>query len=332
VAPERSRIIFAEGEEERVLRAAQILVDEKLARPVLIGRRGVIEKRIKKYGLRLKRDEHFINVDPEGDPRYREYWEDYRRLMSRHGVTAQYAKLELRRRTTLIASMLLRKGEGDGMICGTISGTARHLRYIERVLGRQPGASVFATMSALVLPGRQLFIVDTHVNLDPTAEQLAEITLLAADGVRRFGIEPKVALISHSNFGSSDAPSAVKMRQVLDLVRARAPELAIDGEMHGDSALDETIRKAALPETTLHGEANLLVLPNLDAANISYNLLKTAAGQNVAIGPILLGCAAPVNVLTPSVTVRRIVNMAALTVVHANVGRGTEEPFVLPSP
>ncbi len=321
VAPERSRIIFAEGEEERVLRAAQILIDEKLARPILIGRRAVIEKRIKDYGLRLKRDEHYVHVDPEHDARYREYWEEYRRLMGRHGVTAQYAKLELRRRTTLIAAMLLRKGEGDGMICGTISGTARHLRYIDRILGRQPGASVFATMSALVLPGRQLFIVDTHVNLDPTAEQLAEITLLAAEGVRRFGIEPKVALISHSNFGSSDAPSALKMRRVLDLVRERAPELAIDGEMHGDSALDEAIRKTALPETTLQGSANLLVLPNLDAANISYNLLKTAAGHNVAIGPILLGCAAPVNVLTPSVTVRRIVNMAALTVVHANVGK-----------
>jgi len=332
VAPENARIIFAEGEEERVLRAAQILIDERLARPILIGRRAVIEKRIKDYGLRLKRDEHYIHVDPENDARYREYWEDYRRLMGRHGVTAQYAKLELRRRTTLIASMLLRKGEGDGMICGTISGTARHLRYIERVLGRQPGASVYATMSALVLPGRQLFIVDTHVNLDPTAEQLAEITLLAAEGVRRFGIEPKVALISHSNFGSSDAPSALKMRHVLDLVRARAPDLEIDGEMHGDSALDESIRKAALPETTLLGSANLLVLPNLDAANISYNLLKTAAGNNVAIGPILLGCAAPVNVLTPSVTVRRIVNMAALTVVHANSARGREEPFVLPSP
>jgi malate dehydrogenase (oxaloacetate-decarboxylating)(NADP+) len=332
VAPENARIIFAEGEEERVLRAAQILIDERLARPILIGRRAVIEKRIKDYGLRLKRDEHYVHVDPENDARYREYWEDYRRLMGRHGVTAQYAKLELRRRTTLIASMLLRKGEGDGMICGTISGTARHLRYIERVLGRQPGASVYATMSALVLPGRQLFIVDTHVNLDPTAEQLAEITLLAAEGVRRFGIEPKVALISHSNFGSSDAPSALKMRHVLDLVRARAPDLAIDGEMHGDSALDESIRKAALPETTLLGSANLLVLPNLDAANISYNLLKTAAGNNVAIGPILLGCAAPVNVLTPSVTVRRIVNMAALTVVHANTARGREEPFVLPSP
>ena len=325
VPPERSRIIFAEGEEERVLRAAQILVDEKLARPVLIGRRGVIDMRIKKYGLRLKRDEHFVNIDPENDPRYREYWEDYRRLMGRQGVTAQYAKLEMRRRSTLIASMLLKKGEGDGMICGTSSSVQRHLRYVDRVLGRASGTSVYATMSALVLPGRQIFIVDTHVNLDPTAEQLAEITVMAAEGVRRFGIEPKVALISHSNFGSSDAPSAQKMRSVLDLVRARAPQLEIDGEMHGDSALDEATRKAALPETTLTGSANLLVLPNLDAANISYNLLKTAAGQNVAIGPILLGCAAPVNILTPYVTVRRIVNMAALTVVQTLKASATAE-------
>jgi malate dehydrogenase (oxaloacetate-decarboxylating)(NADP+) len=316
-----ARIIFAEGEEERVLRAAQILVDEKIGQPILIGRRAVIDKRIQKYGLRLKRDEHFTNVDPEYDPRYREYWEDYRRVMGRQGVTAQYAKLEMRRRTTLIAAMLLKKGEGDGLICGTISSSGRHLKYVDRVLGKKPGTTVYGAMSALVLPGRQLFIVDTHVNLDPTAEQLAEITVLAAEEVRNFGIVPKIALISHSNFGTSNAPSAVKMRRVLELVRAAAPELDIDGEMHGDSALDETIRKTALPETALKGSANLLVLPNLDAANISYNLLKTAAGQNVAIGPILLGCAAPVTILTPSVTVRRIVNMAALTVVHANAAK-----------
>jgi malate dehydrogenase (oxaloacetate-decarboxylating)(NADP+) len=317
VPPQRSRIIFAEGEEERVLRAAQILVDEKLVRPVLVGRPAVIDKRISQYGLRLKRDEHFTTVDPEHDSRYREYWEEYRRLMGRRGVTTQYAKLELRRRTTLIAAMLLKKGEGDGMICGTISATARHLRYIERVIGRQPGASVFAAMNALVLPGRQIFLADTHVNLDPTAEQIAEITLMAAEGVRRFGITPKVALVSHSNFGSSDAPSALKMRKALELIRGLAPDLEIDGEMHGDCALDEAVRQTALPETTLHGSANLLVLPTLDAANIAYNLLKTAAGNNVAIGPMLLGCAAPVNILTPSATVRRIVNMAAMTVVQA---------------
>jgi len=321
VSPERSRIIFAEGEDERVLRAAQIMVDEKLARPVLVGRPGVIEERLRRYGLRLKLGEHLTVVNTEHDPRYREYWEDYHQIMGRRGVTAQYARLEMRRRTTLIAAMLLKKGEGDGMICGMISTTARHLQYIDRVLGKKPGSSVYAAMNALILPGRQLFLVDTHVNLDPSAEQLAEITLMAAEEVRRFGIEPKVALLSHSNFGSSEAPSAQKMRQTLALLRELAPELEVDGEMHGDCALSETHRKAILPETTLHGDANLLVLPNLDAANIAYNLLKTAAGGNVAIGPMLLGCKAPVHILTPSATVRRIVNMTALTVVDANLSR-----------
>jgi malate dehydrogenase (oxaloacetate-decarboxylating)(NADP+) len=263
-------------------------------------------------------------VNPEHDERYREYWQEYRRIMARRGITAQYAKLEMRRRTTLIASMLLRMGEGDGMICGTISTTVRHLRYIDDVIGRAPDVSVYAAMNALLLPNRQIFLVDTHVNLDPTAEQLAEITLMAAKAVRRFGIEPKAALLSHSNFGTSEAPSAQKMRRVRELLEARAPDFEFDGEMHGDSALNETLRKAALPESTLTGSANLLVLPNLDSANIAYNLLKTAAGNNVAIGPILLGCAAPVNILTASATVRRIVNMTALTVASANAVR--EEP------
>ena len=321
VPPERSRIIFAEGEEERVLRAAQIVVDEGIARPVLIGRPAIIENRLQRYGLRLKANKDFTIVNPEFDERYREYWEDYRRLMSRKGITAQYAKLEMRRRTTLIASMLLRKGEGDGMICGTISTTVRHLRYIDDVIGRAPGATVYAAMNALILPNRQIFLVDTHVNLDPTAEQIAEITFMAADAVRRFGIEPKAALISHSNFGSSDAPSAQKMRRARDLICAQSPDFEVDGEMHGDSALNETLRRNALPETTLTGSANLLVLPNLDAANIAYNLLKTAAGNNVAIGPMLLGCAKPVNILTSSATVRRIVNMTAMTVATANTAK-----------
>jgi malate dehydrogenase (oxaloacetate-decarboxylating)(NADP+) len=321
VPPERARIAFAEGEQERVLRAAQILVDEKLARPILIGRPAVIEKRLQRYGLRIKRDVDFTIVNTENDERYRDYSEQYRKLMGRRGVTEQYAKLEMRRRTTLIAAMLLKNGEADGMICGTISFASRHLQYIERVIGRRPGASVFAAMNALLLPNRQIFIVDTHVNYDPTAEQLADITILAAEGVRRFGIEPKVALLSHSNFGNGDSVSSLKMRRVLELVRARAPELEIDGEMQGDSALDEVARRTALPETTLTGSANLLVLPNLDSANIAYNLLKTASGNNVAIGPMLLGCAASVNVLTPAATVRRIVNVAAITVVDANTKR-----------
>jgi malate dehydrogenase (oxaloacetate-decarboxylating)(NADP+) len=317
-APERSRIIFAEGEDERVLRAVQILIDEKLAHPVLVGRPRVLETRIKRFGLRLQMGEHFTIVNPEQDERHREFWMEYHRLMMRDGVTAQYAKLEMRRRTTLIASMLLRKGAGDGMICGTISTTARHLEYIDRVIGKHPGASVYAAMNALILPNRQVFIVDTHVNVNPSAEQLAEITQNAAKVVQRFGLEPKIALLSHSNFGTHDDASAAKMRATLALLRERAPSLEVDGEMHGDCALDETIRRKILPDSTLNGPANLLVMPNLDAANIAYNLLKTAAGNNVAVGPILLGCAAPVHILTPSATVRRIVNMTVLTVTEAS--------------
>jgi malate dehydrogenase (oxaloacetate-decarboxylating)(NADP+) len=316
--PDKKRIVFAEGEEERVLRAVQIVVDEKLAVPILVGRPGVIEKRIRRYGLRLKAGVHFSIVNPEFDERFRDYWQDYHRTMARRGVTAQYAKLEMRRRPTLIASMLLKKGEGDGMICGTVSNYGRHLQYVDRVLGLEPGATCYSAMNALILPDRQVFIVDTHVNLDPTAEQLAEITILAAENVRRFGIEPKAALLSHSNFGSYDSPSASKMRRVLELLRERAPELEVDGEMHGDTALDERLRAVLLPDSPLKGPANLLVMPGLDAANISYNLLKTAAGNNVAIGPVLLGCGAPVHILTPSATVRRIVNMVALAVVEAN--------------
>ena len=316
--PERSRVVYAEGEEERVLRAVQILIDEKIVKPILVGRPAVIEERVQRYGLRIKPGVHFDIVNPEHDDRYREYWSEYHHIMARRGITAQYAKLEMRRRSTLIASMLLRKGEADGMICGTISTTARHLQYVDRVIGKAEGRSIFAAMNALILPDRQVFIVDTHVNIEPTAEQLCEITQMAAEAVMRFGIEPKVALLSHSNFGSYDSPSAQKMRKTLALLREQAPDLEVDGEMHGDCALDEALRRRILPETTLSGPANLLVMPNIDAANIAYNLLKTAAGNNVAIGPILLGCAAPVHILTPSTTVRRIVNMTALTVAEAN--------------
>jgi malate dehydrogenase (oxaloacetate-decarboxylating)(NADP+) len=320
LAPQRSRLVFAEGEDERVLRAVQIVVDEKLAQPILVGRPGPIERSIGRYGLRLRIGENLTVVNPEFDSRYREYWQDYHKLTERRGVTAQYARLEMRRRTTLIGAMLLRKGEADGLICGTISTTGRHLHYIDEVIGRRPGVQVYAAMNGLILPGRQVFIVDTHVNLDPSAEQLAEITAMAAEQMRVFGLEPKIALLSHSDFGSSNAPSALKMRATLALLREQQPQLEVDGEMQGDCALDEATRKAVLPNSTLHGSANLLVCPNLDSANIAYNLLKSAAGNNVAIGPILLGCAAPVHVLTPSATVRRIVNMAALTVVEANRG------------
>jgi malate dehydrogenase (oxaloacetate-decarboxylating)(NADP+) len=319
IVPARhSRIVYAEGEDERVLRAVQIIVDEKLATPILVGRPAVIERAIKRHGLRIRAAEHFTIVNPEHDERFREYWQAYHKLTERRGVTAQYAKLEMRRRTTLIASMLLAKGEADGLICGTISTTARHLHYIDQVIGRRAGAEVYGAMSGLILPGRQVFIVDTHVNLDPSAAQLAEITQLAADQLCAFGLVPKAALLSHSNFGTSDAPSALKMRATLDLLHERMPDLEVDGEMHGDCALDEAARHAILPGSPLKGSANLLVCPNLDSANIAYNLLKSAAGHNVAIGPILLGCAAPAHILTPAATVRRIVNMTAVTVVEAS--------------
>jgi malate dehydrogenase (oxaloacetate-decarboxylating)(NADP+) len=318
IPPDRSRIVYAEGERESVLRAVQIAVDEGLVTPILVGRPAVIERGIKRHGLRIRAGEHFSIVNPEHDERFREYWQAYHVLTNRKGVTAQYAKLEMRRRTTLIAAMLLKKGEADGLICGTISTTARHLHYIDRVLGKRPGVNVYGALTGVILPGRQVFIVDTHVNLDPTAEQLAEITQLAAEQLYAFGLVPKVALLSHSNFGTSDAPSALKMRATLALLRSRLPELEVDGEMHGDCALDEAARHAVLPGSTLHGSANLLVCPNLDSASIAYNLLKSAAGHNVAIGPMLLGCAAPAHILTPAATVRRIVNMTALAVVEAN--------------
>jgi malate dehydrogenase (oxaloacetate-decarboxylating)(NADP+) len=317
---QHSRIVYAEAEDERVLRAVQIAVDEKLATPILVGRPAVIERGIKRQGLRIRIGEHVTVVNPEHDERYREYWGAYHRLTERRGITAQYARLEMRRRTTLIAAMLVKMGEADGLICGTISTAARHLHYLDQVIGRRPGVTVYGAMSGLILPGRQVFLVDTHINLDPTAEQVAEITALAADQLCAFGLVPKIALLSHSNFGTSDVPSAVKMRTALTRLRELRPDLEVDGEMHGDCALDEATRRATLPNSTLHGSANLLVFPNLDSANIAYNLLKSAAGQNVAIGPILLGCAAPAHILTSAATVRRIVNMTAVTVVEANKG------------
>jgi malate dehydrogenase (oxaloacetate-decarboxylating)(NADP+) len=317
----RKRVAYAEGEEERVLRAVQIIADENLARPTLIGRPAVIAQRIEKFGLRLREDQDYDIVNPENDHRYRDYWQTYHALMERRGVTEQLAKIEMRRRLTLIGAMLLHKDEVDGLICGTWGTTAMHLGFIDQVVGKRAGVHTYACMNGLILPGRQVFLVDTHVNADPTAEQLAEITVLAAEQVQRFGIEPKAALLSHSNFGSSDQPSAVKMRRALALLRERAPWLEADGEMHGDTALDAAYRRQLMPRSSLQGEANLLVLPNIDAANISYNLLKTAAGGGIAIGPVLLGAAKPVHILTPSATVRRVVNMTALTVADANSGR-----------
>ncbi len=319
------RVAYAEGEEERVLRACQIVVDEGLARPTLIGRPAIIEQRIQKFGLRLKEGLDYDVVNVEQDHRYRDFWQTYHRMMERRGVTEQLAKIEMRRRLTLIGTMLLHKGEVDGLICGTWGSTAMHLQYIDQVIGKRPTAHCYAAMNALMLPGRQVFLVDTHVNYDPSAEQLAEITVMAARKIMRFGITPKAALLSHSNFGSSDQPSAVKMRQTLALLREQAPWLEVDGEMHGDVALDAEARQRLMPRSTLVGDANLLVLPNIDAANIAYNLLKTAAGGGIAIGPMLLGVARPVHVLTASATVRRIVNMTALTVAEANAHPGTKE-------
>ena len=315
------RVAYAEGEEERILRAAQVVVDEGLARPTLIGRPEVIAQRVEKFGLRLEAGRDYDLVNTENDPRYRDYWQTYHQLTARKGVTIQLAKIEMRRRLTLIGAMLLKKGEVDGMLCGTWGTTALHLHYIDQVIGLRAGTTTYACMNGLILPGRQVMLVDTHVNYDPTAEQLAEITTMAAEEMMRFGLQPKAALLSHSNFGSSNQPSAVKMRDTLSLLQARAPWLEVDGEMHGDSALDAAYRRDVMPSSRLTGEASLLVLPNIDAANISYNLLKTAAGGGIAIGPVLLGAAQPVHILTPSATVRRIVNMTALTVADANAAR-----------
>ena len=318
---EHKRVVYCEGEEERVLRAVQVVVDEGLARPTLIGRPEIIQQRAERFGLRLQEGRDYDIVNTEFDHRYRDYWQTYHRMTERKGVTAQLAKIEMRRRLTLIGAMLLHKGEVDGMLCGTWGTAAMHLPYIDQVIGRREGVNVYACMNMLILPNRQVMLVDTHINYDPSAEQLAEITVLAAEEMMRFGLHPKAALLSHSNFGSSNQPSALKMRHALDLVRQRAPWLEVDGEMHGDVAIDAKHRHELMPNSTLTGEANLLVLPNIDAANISYNLLKTAAGGGIAIGPVLLGAAKPVHILTPSATVRRIVNMTALTVADVNAAR-----------
>ncbi|GAA4329204.1 NADP-dependent malic enzyme [Pigmentiphaga soli] len=314
----KARIVYTEGEEERVLRAVQAVVDEGLARPILVGRPAVLARRIEKLGLRLRLGQDVEVTNPEFDERHRHYSNAYWELTKRKGVTKEFAKIEMRRRLTLIGAMMIRQGDADGMICGTVSAYHSHLRFVDEVLGRRPDSNVYAAMNFLVLPQRTVVLVDTHVNENPSAAQLAEITIRAAEEMKCLGVEPKAALLSHSNFGSSSAASAVKMRETLALVREQAPWLEIDGEMHGDCALDEALRNKVLPDSTLKGEANLLVCPTIEAANISYNLLKTAAGNNVAIGPILLGCSAAVSILTPSSTVRRIINMTALTIMDAN--------------
>jgi malate dehydrogenase (oxaloacetate-decarboxylating)(NADP+) len=311
------RLIYAEGEEERVLRAAQVVVDEGIARPILVGRAEVIATRIERYGLRLKLGGNVECVNVLDDPRYRDTWSEYYQLGKRHGVTRALAQAEIRTRTTLIGAMLVRKGDADAMLCGTVGAYADHLRYVRTAIGLRQGVSTFAAMQLLILPNRHLFICDTHVNADPTAAQVAEMTLLAADAVRRFGIAPRAALLSHSNFGSSDLPSAQKMRDALALVQARQPDFPVDGEMQADTALSHTVLEASMPDSTLDGEANLLIMPNVDAANITYNALRITAGGGITIGAMLLGAARPVHIMTPAATVRRIVNMSAVAVVDA---------------
>jgi len=315
------RIAYADGEDERVLRAVQVVVDEGLAKPILIGRPGVIEHRVQTLGLRIKPGEHFEIVNPDSDPRYKAYCAEYYRLTQRKGITETYAQIELRRRTTLIGAMLVHMEDADGMLCGMFGTHKMHLKYVEQTVGLRNGVKKFAAMNGVILPNRTVFFADTYVNFDPTAEEIAEITLLAAEEIRRFGITPKVALLSHSSFGSSEHPQAKKMRDALAIIHGKAPELEVDGEMHGDAALSEAVRCRALCDSRLQGEANLLIMPTLDAANISFNLLKVASGDNVTLGPILLGVAKPIHILTPSATVRRIVNMTALTVVDCNVER-----------
>ncbi|NDF74281.1 MAG: NADP-dependent malic enzyme, partial [Betaproteobacteria bacterium] len=317
------RVVYAEGEDERVLRAAQVVIDEGLAQPILVGRPAVIESRIQRLGLRIRPGADFAVVNPERDDRFRVYWQAYHRLTSRKGVTEQYAQIELRRRFTLIGALMVHLGEADGMICGTFGAYASHLGYIDQVIGKRAGVHTYGAMSTVLLPDRQLTLVDTHVNHDPSAEQIAELTLLAAEQLSQKGVQPKAALLSHSNFGTSDVPSASKMRAALAILHQRGVDFEVDGEMHADAALDPTYRRTILSDSSLSGEANLLVMPTMDAANVSYNLLKVAAGNNVAIGPVLLGAAAPVHILTPSATVRRLVNMTAWTVsdVHAQSQR-----------
>jgi malate dehydrogenase (oxaloacetate-decarboxylating)(NADP+) len=311
------RLVHTEGEDERVLRAAQQVVDEGLARLTLVGRPHVVKGRIERLGLRLSAERDFTLVDPNSDSRFREYSMAYHRLTERRGVTPQLARLEMRRRYTLIGAMLMHMGAADAMLCGAVGRYHTHLRFIDHVIGRRPGVNNYAAMNMLLLPRRTVFICDTYVAFDPEAEQVAEAAVLAAEEIRRFGLTPKAALLSHSSFGTADTSTAVKMRAALALIRQRAPDLEVEGEMQGDAALSQDIRTTVFPNSRLKGEANLLVMPTLDAANIAFNLLKTAAGDGITVGPILLGAARAVHILTPSATVRRIVNMTALAVADA---------------
>jgi malate dehydrogenase (oxaloacetate-decarboxylating)(NADP+) len=311
------RIVLAEGEEARVLHATQELVSLGLAKPILIGRPSVIDMRLKKLGLKIEAGKDFDVVNNESDPRFKAYWSEYYQIMKRRGVSPEQAQRAVIGNPTLIGAIMVHRGEADALICGTIGDFKEHYEVIEKLFGFREGVRVAGAMNALLLPAGNTFIADTYVNEDPTPEQLCELTLMAAETVRRFGIEPKVALLSHSSFGTSNAPAACKMRETLALVKARAPELEIDGEMHGDAALVESIRQELMPDSPLKGAANILIMPNVEAARISYNLLRVSCSEGVTVGPVLMGIAKPVHVLTPIASVRRIVNMVALAVVEA---------------
>ena len=318
---EHKRVAFCEAEEERVLRAVQVVLDEQLAKPILIGRPAVIEARIAKAGLRMKLGIDVDVCNPEDDPRFRQYWETYHRLMGRNGVTPGTAKAAVRRSNTLIGSLMLKLGDADAMLCGLVGQFDAHLKNVQDVIGKDKNATGLATLNAVMTETQTLFIADTYVNEDPDAELLANIAMMAADEVRRFGLPPKVAFLSHSNYGSSSRASAKKMRLARDLFRRMAPDVECDGELQGDAALSEDVRSASLMDSTLTGEANILICPNLDAANILFNVIKITASHGATIGPILLGAAASAHILTPSATVRRIVNMTALAVADAAAKR-----------
>jgi malate dehydrogenase (oxaloacetate-decarboxylating)(NADP+) len=311
------RVAYAEGEEERVLRAVQMAIDENIAKPVLIGRRKVVQERMKRLNLRMKIDVDFELCDPEGDPRYKEYWMTYHHIMERKGVTPAMAKNIIRTNTTAIAALMLEKGEVDAMICGTVGEYQDHLFHIIDVVGLEMGVETAAALRLLILPNRgNYFVCDTHVNPNPSISQISEMTLLAAERVKEFGIIPKVAMLSHSNFGSRRDESATKMRMAVMDIKQRDPKLEIDGEMHADTALSETVREDIMPNSTLKGEANLLIMPNMDAANISFNMLKVL-GEGIPVGPMLLGVNKPAHILTSATTARGILNMSAIACVEA---------------
>ncbi|RMD62622.1 MAG: NADP-dependent malic enzyme [Alphaproteobacteria bacterium] len=310
------RVIYAEGEDERVLRAIQAVLDEGLAQPIAIGRPEVIAARIERLGLHIRPDDDFEVINPHSDPRYPKYWQAYHRLMERKGVSPDRARTVVRTKNTVIAALAVHLGDADAMICGVEGQYHRHLAHVRGVIGVAEGVHDLAALSLLILSRGTYFMADTYVTPDPSAEEIAQTTVLAALHMRRFGIEPKIALLSHSSFGSADTPSARKMREALRLLHAHHPDLEVEGEMHADAALVEEIRQRVFPNSRLKGPANLLILPNLDAANISFNLVK-ALGEGLPVGPILIGTAAPAHILTPSVTARGVLNMSAIAVVDA---------------